>query len=52
MKVCHYLPGDMEGGGYPEIATDGDMVVGGFKNCHFAVTSFLNGPYLYCHFVN
>ena len=35
MKVCHYLPGDMGGGGYPEIVTDGDMGVGGFKHFHF-----------------
>ena len=29
MKVCHYLPGDMGEGGYPEIVTNGDMGVGG-----------------------
>ena len=44
MKVCHYLPGDMEGGGYPEIVTNGDMGRGGPKIAIFAVTSFLNGP--------
>ena len=36
MKVCHYLPGDMGGGEYPEIATNGGMGGGGggFQN-HF-----------------
>ena len=44
MKVCHYLPGDMGGGGYPEIVTNGDMGGGGPKIAIFAVASFLNGP--------
>ena len=34
MKVCHYLPGDMGGGEYPEIVTNGGMGGGGFQN-HF-----------------
>ena len=25
MNVCHYLPGDLGGVGYPEIVTNGDM---------------------------
>ena len=38
---------DMGGGCYPEIATDGDIGgEGGPKITIFAVTSFLNGPYL------
>ena len=45
MKVCHYLPGDMGGGGYSEIVTNGDMRGGGPKIVIFAVMSFLNGPY-------
>ena len=45
MKVFHYLPGDMGGGGgYPEIVTNSDMGEGGPKIAIFAVTSFLNGP--------
>ena len=32
MKVCHYLPGDMEGGGYPKIMTNGHMGGGGSVN--------------------
>ena len=45
MKVCHYLPGDMGGGGYSEIVTNDDMGEGRPKIAIFAVTSFLNGPY-------
>ena len=46
MKVCHYLPGDMGGGGYPEIVTNGGMgEEDGPKIAIFAVTSFLKGSY-------
>ena len=47
MNVCHYLLGDMGGGGYPEIVTNGDMGGGGSKISIFEVTSFLSGPLLY-----
>ena len=44
--VCHYLAGDMGGGG--RLVTNGDMGGGGPKNAIFAVTSFLNGPLSIC----
>ena len=40
MRVCHYLPGDMGGGGYPETVTNGDM--GGGEGSLFVSIKILN----------
>ena len=44
-RVCHYLPGNIEGGDIMKKVTNGDMgAEGGLKFGIFEVKWFLNGP--------
>ena len=47
VRVCHYLGGDMGGGGSRPKVTKCDKGEGGSKITIFGVTYFLNGPIVF-----